>query len=549
MPISALVATGPSAYAVELAGSRRLVAVTLGVSADGWVEVAGRGPRARRARRGAAMSLVLDEVTKEYPGGVRALDGVVPDDRRRRAGRRRRAVGLGQVDAAARDGHARAAVGRPRARSPAPTSTTSTTASSPALRAHGDRLRVPAVLPARRDDRAGERRPGPALQRDAARRSAPRRRGRRSSASASAHRLHHRPTQLSGGERQRVAIARAVVGAAGDRLRRRADRQPRLALGSRGHGPARRAATRGDDDRRHHPRPRRRRRAAAPRPPARRPHRGGSVTVTIAAAARRSAARRRRRPAHAARCAPRCRRWASRSASRAWSPCSASRRPRAPGCCSELDRLGTNLLTAAPGQTLGGDDAALPTPRAQGRSAAARRGAAASTTVRALDATVRRSDRIDPDETGGHHGRRPPTRRCWRRSAARWRAGASSTRRTRARRRSSSARRPPSGSASTARACWSDIARALVDGRRHPGAAGARARDRPRRAGRLRAAAARAGRRAHREHRLPARRPGGGRRACTTLLPSAANPEQPGGGRGQPPVRRARRARRRPTTR
>jgi peptidoglycan hydrolase-like protein with peptidoglycan-binding domain len=43
VPISALVATGPSAYAVELAGTRRLVAVTLGVSADGWVQVSGRG--------------------------------------------------------------------------------------------------------------------------------------------------------------------------------------------------------------------------------------------------------------------------------------------------------------------------------------------------------------------------------------------------------------------------------------------------------------------------------------------------------------------------
>jgi peptidoglycan hydrolase-like protein with peptidoglycan-binding domain len=45
VPISALVATGPSAYAVQLAGTRRLIAVTLGVSADGWVEVAGRGLR------------------------------------------------------------------------------------------------------------------------------------------------------------------------------------------------------------------------------------------------------------------------------------------------------------------------------------------------------------------------------------------------------------------------------------------------------------------------------------------------------------------------
>jgi len=43
VPISALVATGPSAYAVQLAGTRRLMAVTLGVSADGWVEVTGRG--------------------------------------------------------------------------------------------------------------------------------------------------------------------------------------------------------------------------------------------------------------------------------------------------------------------------------------------------------------------------------------------------------------------------------------------------------------------------------------------------------------------------
>ena len=41
------------------------------------------------------------------------------------------------------------------------------------------------------------------------------------------HRLAHHPTQLSGGERQRVAIARALVATAGDRVRRRADRQPR----------------------------------------------------------------------------------------------------------------------------------------------------------------------------------------------------------------------------------------------------------------------------------------------------------------------------------
>jgi multidrug efflux pump subunit AcrA (membrane-fusion protein) len=43
VPVTALVATRPSVYAVELAGSRRLVRVTLGAFADGWVEVSGPG--------------------------------------------------------------------------------------------------------------------------------------------------------------------------------------------------------------------------------------------------------------------------------------------------------------------------------------------------------------------------------------------------------------------------------------------------------------------------------------------------------------------------
>ena len=41
-------------------------------------------------------------------------------------------------------------------------------------------------------------------------------------------RLRHRPSELSGGQQQRVAVARALASAAGDRLRRRAHRQPRL---------------------------------------------------------------------------------------------------------------------------------------------------------------------------------------------------------------------------------------------------------------------------------------------------------------------------------
>jgi peptidoglycan hydrolase-like protein with peptidoglycan-binding domain len=43
VPVTALVATRPSVYAVELAGSRRLVRVTLGAFADGFVEVSGTG--------------------------------------------------------------------------------------------------------------------------------------------------------------------------------------------------------------------------------------------------------------------------------------------------------------------------------------------------------------------------------------------------------------------------------------------------------------------------------------------------------------------------
>jgi multidrug efflux pump subunit AcrA (membrane-fusion protein) len=43
VPVIALVATAPGRYAVELAGSRRLVPVTLGAFADDYVEVEGAG--------------------------------------------------------------------------------------------------------------------------------------------------------------------------------------------------------------------------------------------------------------------------------------------------------------------------------------------------------------------------------------------------------------------------------------------------------------------------------------------------------------------------
>jgi peptidoglycan hydrolase-like protein with peptidoglycan-binding domain len=43
VPVTALVATAPGRYAVELAGSGRLVGVTLGAFADDWVQVTGAG--------------------------------------------------------------------------------------------------------------------------------------------------------------------------------------------------------------------------------------------------------------------------------------------------------------------------------------------------------------------------------------------------------------------------------------------------------------------------------------------------------------------------
>jgi peptidoglycan hydrolase-like protein with peptidoglycan-binding domain len=44
-PVTALVATAPGRYAIETAGSHRLVAVTLGAFADDWVQVQGAGLR------------------------------------------------------------------------------------------------------------------------------------------------------------------------------------------------------------------------------------------------------------------------------------------------------------------------------------------------------------------------------------------------------------------------------------------------------------------------------------------------------------------------
>ena len=227
-----------------------------------------------------------------------------------------------------------------------------------------DRLRLPAVLPDGRDDRGGERRAGHALRRGAGRRGATAARPR--GAGARRARPPPRPPPRPALGRRAPAGGDRARGRRppGDRLRRRADRQPRLARRRRDPRPAARAARRGHDGRGHHPRRGASPRAAAPgarcataasrRTDERRP------APSLAPAPRRPAARRRRRPAHAP---PARRALGARHRHRhrldgrgARAVGLVARR----GCWTSSTRLGTNLLTVAPGQTLGGDDATLP---------------------------------------------------------------------------------------------------------------------------------------------------------------------------------------------
>jgi putative ABC transport system permease protein len=69
------------------------------------------------------------------------------------------------------------------------------------------------------------------------------------------------------------------------------------------------------------------------------------------------------------------------------------------GLLAQLDRLGTNLLTAGPGQSFFGDDATLPTTAVAAVSGMPTVRRAAS--VAAVEASVRRTDRIPAEETGG----------------------------------------------------------------------------------------------------------------------------------------------------
>jgi len=67
---------------------------------------------------------------------------------------------------------------------------------------------------------------------------------------------------------------------------------------------------------------------------------------------------------------------------------------------AQLDRLGTNLLTVGPGQSFFGETATLPTDAA--RTVRGMAGVQRASSVTTVDgATVRRSDRIPEEETGG----------------------------------------------------------------------------------------------------------------------------------------------------
>ena len=291
---------------------------------------------------------------------MRALRGVDLDVGTRRAADDRRAVGLGQDDAAADHGHARsrdrgrgrgstASTPRPRAttscrrcaRAGSASSSSSSTCSTacPAVDnvAGGLLYSGPAERAAPRAGARGARarRPRPPPRRTARRSSrAARSSARRSPARSSAGRRSSSPTSRPA--RWTRGPARSIV-----ELLQRAQRGRH-------------------DDRRHHARHRARRLVPAPasrcataRSFATRPGRGMSAAAAPPARAgccRATSSPSARSACARASCARRCRRSASRSGSPRWSPCSASQRVQ-PGrrCSTTIDALGTNLLTVQAG--------------------------------------------------------------------------------------------------------------------------------------------------------------------------------------------------------